>query len=37
VPAALEADDLFGYMAGKAKIAGNIVCPITPLEDWENK
>jgi antitoxin (DNA-binding transcriptional repressor) of toxin-antitoxin stability system len=21
----------------RAKIAGNIVCPITPLEDWENK
>jgi antitoxin (DNA-binding transcriptional repressor) of toxin-antitoxin stability system len=37
VPAALEADDLFGYMAGKVKIAGDIVGPITPLEDWENK
>lgn len=37
VSAALEADDLFGYMAGKVKIAGDIVGPITPLEDWENK
>ena len=37
VPAALEADDLFGYMAGKVKIAGEIVGSITPLEDWENK
>ena len=37
VPAALEADDLFGYMAGKVKIAGDIVGPITPLEDWENQ
>ena len=37
VSAALEADDLFGYMAGKVKIAGDIVGPITPVEDWENK
>jgi antitoxin (DNA-binding transcriptional repressor) of toxin-antitoxin stability system len=37
VPAALEADDLFGYMAGKVKIAGEIVGSITPLEDWENE
>ena len=37
VSAALEADDLFGYMAGKFKIAGDIVGPITPVEDWENK
>jgi antitoxin (DNA-binding transcriptional repressor) of toxin-antitoxin stability system len=37
VPAALEAADLFGYMAGKVKIAGEIVGSITPLEDWENE
>jgi antitoxin (DNA-binding transcriptional repressor) of toxin-antitoxin stability system len=37
VPAALEADDLFGYMAGKVKVAGEIVGSITPLEDWENE
>jgi len=24
-------------MAGKAKIVGDIVGPITPLEDWECK
>jgi hypothetical protein len=29
--------NLFGYMVGKVKIAGDIVGPITPLEDWENK
>ncbi|HEX4783436.1 MAG TPA: hypothetical protein VH350_03780 [Candidatus Sulfotelmatobacter sp.] len=28
-------DDIFGYMAGKAKIVGDVVGPITPLDDWE--
>ena len=37
VPAEKQADDIFGYMAGKVKIVGDIVGPITPLEDWENK
>jgi prevent-host-death family protein len=37
VPAEDRADDIFGYMAGKAKIVGDIVGPITPLEDWETK
>jgi prevent-host-death family protein len=37
VPAERLADDLFGYMAGKVKIVGDIVGPVTPLEDWENK
>jgi len=38
VPAPAGApDDIFGYMAGKVKIAGDIVGPVTPLEDWENK
>jgi prevent-host-death family protein len=37
VPADNQADDLFGYMAGKVKIVGDIVGPVTPLEDWENK
>jgi prevent-host-death family protein len=37
VPAEDQADDIFGYMAGKAKIVGDIVGPITPLEDWETK
>lgn len=30
-------EDVFGYMAGKVKIIGDIVGPITPLEDWETK
>jgi prevent-host-death family protein len=37
VPADKQADDLFGYMVGKVKIVADIVNPITPLEDWNNK
>jgi prevent-host-death family protein len=37
VPAEKQRDDIFGYMAGKAKIVGDIVGPVTPLEDWESK
>ncbi len=37
VPAEKQADDLFGYMAGKVKIVGDIIGPVTPLGDWENK
>jgi prevent-host-death family protein len=37
VPAAKQADDLFGYMASKVKIVGDIVGPVTPLADWESK
>jgi prevent-host-death family protein len=37
VPAKRQEDDIFNYMAGKVKIVGDIVGPITPPEDWENK
>ena len=37
VPAPCAPDDILGYMAGKVKIIGDIVGPVTPLEDWENK
>jgi prevent-host-death family protein len=37
VPAKNRGDDIFDYMAGKAKAVGDIVGPVTPLEDWENK
>jgi len=37
VPAGNRADDIFDYMAGKAKVVGDIVGPVTPPEDWENK
>jgi antitoxin (DNA-binding transcriptional repressor) of toxin-antitoxin stability system len=31
------ADEVFGFMAGKVKIVGDIVGPVTPLEGWELK
>ena len=35
-PAAQPGDDsLFGQMSGKAKIGGDIVSPITPLDAWD--
>ena len=37
VPQEKQADDIFGYMTGKVKIVGEIVGPVTPLEDWECK
>ena len=37
LPATSEPEDVFGYMAGKVKIVGDIVGPITPLEDWDTK
>jgi len=37
VPARNNVDDIFGYMAGKVKIVGDIVGPVTPLKDWECK
>jgi prevent-host-death family protein len=37
VPAERQAEEIFGSMAGKAKIVGDVVGPITPLEDWETK
>jgi prevent-host-death family protein len=37
VPAPRAPEEIFGYMAGKVKILGDIVGPITPLEDWEHK
>jgi len=35
VPAKAGDDNIFGYMAGKAKIVGDIVSPVTPIEDWD--
>jgi prevent-host-death family protein len=37
VPARSTPEDIFGYMAGKVKIVGDIVGPVTPLEDWESE
>jgi prevent-host-death family protein len=35
VPARAKDDNFFGFMAGKAKILGDIVSPVTPIEDWD--
>jgi prevent-host-death family protein len=37
VPADSPADDIFGYMAGRVKIVGDIVGPITPEGDWKHQ
>ncbi len=37
VPAPSASEDIFGYMTGKVKIVGDIVGPVTPLDDWENQ
>jgi len=37
VPAQNNADEIFGYMAGKVKIVGDIVGPVTPPEDWQSQ
>lgn len=35
VPAPSSPDDIFGYMAGKVKIIGDIVGEIIPDDEWE--
>lgn len=37
VPPDDSVDDIFGFMTGKVKIVGDIVGPITPLNNWEAK
>ena len=36
-PAPAAPEDVFGYMAGKVKIVGDIVGPVVPIEDWETR
>ncbi|HLK04272.1 MAG TPA: type II toxin-antitoxin system prevent-host-death family antitoxin [Candidatus Acidoferrum sp.] len=35
IPVEQENDDIFGFMKGKFEIVGDIVSPVTPIEDWE--
>ena len=35
IPAAPPEDEIFGRMAGKIKIIGDIISPVTAPEDWE--
>lgn len=37
VPVQKTDGDIFGYMAGKVKIVGDIVGAVTPSEEWERK
>jgi prevent-host-death family protein len=37
VPAENQPDDIFDYMAGRAKVVGDIVGPVEPLENWKHK
>ena len=37
VPAEKQADEIFGYMAGKVKIVGDIVGAAAAIKDWECK
>jgi prevent-host-death family protein len=34
VPVEKESDDIFGFLAGKGKITGDIVSPILSPEEW---
>ena len=36
VPSAEDVgNDIFGYMACKVRILGDVVGPITPVDDWQ--
>ena len=35
IPIKPEKDDIFGFMAGKAEIIGDIESPVVPLKDWK--
>jgi antitoxin (DNA-binding transcriptional repressor) of toxin-antitoxin stability system len=35
VPARQAEDNIFGYMADKAKVVGDILAPITKDQDWD--
>ena len=36
VPVMKEKDDIFGFLAGKARITGDVVSPALSLEEWGN-
>jgi prevent-host-death family protein len=36
VPVIEEKDDIFGFLAGKARITGDVVSPALSLEEWGN-
>jgi len=36
VPIPEEEDDIFGFMAGRGRILGDVVSPAVAAEDWES-
>ncbi len=34
VPADKETDDIFGFLAGKGKVTGDVVSPVFSPEEW---
>lgn len=36
VPVDSDSDDIFGCLAGIARITGDVVSPAVPLEEWES-
>jgi prevent-host-death family protein len=34
VPADKETDDIFGFLAGKGKVSGDVVSPVFSPEEW---
>ncbi len=35
MPIQTDGDDIFGFMAGKFKIVGDIESPLVPLKNWK--
>jgi prevent-host-death family protein len=35
VPFKRDPDSIFGFMAGEARIVGDVESPISPAEDWD--
>jgi prevent-host-death family protein len=36
VPVDSAKDEIFGFYTGKGRIAGDVVSPVVPLEDWSS-
>jgi prevent-host-death family protein len=36
VPIDSDTDAIFGFLAGKGRIVGDIVAPAVPIEEWES-
>jgi prevent-host-death family protein len=36
VPVGAEKDEIFGFFVGKGRITGDVVAPVSSLEEWGN-